>query len=44
MKKIKILSGVKNTMMQYVSNNAKEYILALIIFIIGIFIRSYVYK
>lgn len=44
MKKIKILSGLKSTMMQYVSNNAKEYILVLIIFIIGIFIRSHVYK
>lgn len=38
MKKIKMPSIIKNTIGQYVSNNLKEYILVLIIFLIGIFI------
>ncbi len=38
MKKIKIPSGVKNTIYQYVSNNLKEYILVLVIFLVGIFV------
>lgn len=38
MKKIKIPSIIKNTIGQYISNNFKEYILVLIIFLIGIFI------
>lgn len=38
MKKIKKTSVIKNTIIQYVSNNSKEYILVAIIFIIGIFI------
>lgn len=37
MKKIKMQSKLKNIMFQYISNNSKEYILVLIIFIIGIF-------
>lgn len=38
MKTIKMPSIIKNTIGQYVSNNLKEYILVLIIFLIGIFI------
>ena len=38
MKKIKMPSIIKNTIGQYISNNLKEYILVLIIFLIGIFI------
>ena len=37
MKKIKMPSKLKNTIFQYILNNSKEYILVLIIFIIGIF-------
>lgn len=37
MKKIKMPLIIKNTIGQYVSNNLKEYILVLIIFLIGIF-------
>ena len=38
MKKIKMPSIIKNKIGQYISNNLKEYILVLIIFLIGIFI------
>ncbi len=38
MKKIKMPSIIKNTIGQYISNNLKEYILVLIIFVIGIFL------
>ena len=38
MKKERITVVLKNTIYQYISNNSKEYILVLIIFIIGIFI------
>ena len=34
MKKIKMPSIIKNTIGQYISNNLKEYILVLIIFIL----------
>ena len=44
MKKERITVALKNTIYQYISNNSKEYILVLIIFIIGIFIRRDVYK
>lgn len=38
MKKIKIPLRIKNTIYQYVSNNLKEYILVLVIFLVGIFV------
>ena len=44
MKKERITVALKNTIYQYISNNSKEYILILIIFIIDIFIRRDVYK
>lgn len=44
MKRIKRPSMMKNTIIRYVQNNSKEYILVSIIFIIGIFIRSDVCK
>lgn len=44
MKKIKRPSMMKNTIIQYIQNNLKEYLLVSIIFIIGIFIRSDVCK
>lgn len=44
MKKIKITSTIKETAGKYILSNAKEYILGIIIFAIGIFIRSNVYK
>ena len=44
MRKLKILSTIKETIGKYISNNTKDYILVTIIFVIGIFIRSNVYK
>lgn len=41
---MKRISIIKSTMFKYIENNSKEYILALIIFVIGIFIRCNVYK
>ncbi len=41
---MKRISIIKSTMFNYIENNSKEYILALIIFVIGIFIRGNVYK
>ena len=38
MKKNKKASNIKNTIMQYIRNNVKEYILVILIFIIGLFI------
>ncbi len=37
-------SIIKNTVTQYISNNIKEYILVILILIIGIFIRNNVHK
>ena len=41
---MKRISIIKSTLFNYIENNLKEYILALIIFVIGIFIRCNVYK
>lgn len=38
MKKLKRTSNLKNTIMNYCANNSKEYILVILIFIIGLFI------
>lgn len=44
MKKMRIPFDIKYTLVEYVKNNLKDYILVTIIFVIGMFVRGYVYK